>query len=174
MRTNLSISTDSAPVIRSPIKSAKRPHGKVNLSSPAQSEPHTAREASAVPSAQVSQQIQQMPRRTRSHKPAPALFLGDKGVEFRANDFAAARPPREAQKRRVPIPNVPDVDANTLARYESALRVLAGAVGLYLHGASTLARPCVGDVENVEEMIAMIRGFGLPSVGFDATEFGFK
>ena len=105
---------------------------------------------------------------------APALSFGEKSVGNRAKGKPAPRSPGETQKRLVPMPDVPDVNDYTRSRYERALNVLAGAVGLYLHGASTLARPSVGDVENLEEMIAMIRGFGLPSVGFDAPEFGFK
>jgi hypothetical protein len=77
------------------------------------------------------------------------------------------RPP--AHKRQIPAAQFSDANGQALllARYRSALAIMAGAFGLYLHGAATLPNPNMDDVENLEEFTAMIRGFGLPAVGFE-------
>ncbi len=93
---------------------------------------------------------------------------GAKPLKSRANGLPIPRPP--AQQRAKPVAQFSDEQgqARILARYHQLLASMAGAFGLYLHGAATLPQPSIDDLTNIEEFTAMIRGFGLPSVGFDA------
>lgn len=96
-----------------------------------------------------------------------APFSGAKPLKNRANVSPVPRPP--AQKRAIPAAQFSDEkgQAFILARYHQLLARMAGAFGLYLHGAATLPHPSIDDLTNIEEFTAMIRGFGLPSVGFE-------
>jgi hypothetical protein len=103
--------------------------------------------------------------------PVPAVndattpSLGAKPLKIRANALPVPRPP--AHKREIPAAQFSQSQAVIRTRYNESIVIMAGAFGLYLHGAATLPNPSMGDVENVEAFTAMIRGFGLPAVGFD-------
>jgi hypothetical protein len=107
---------------------------------------------------------------------APSPLPGTKGVSSRAKGTSATPPPAVAANRAKPIKRpVPHADTSDTAlairtRYERALADVAGAVGLYLHGAATLANPSMGDVDNVCEVAHTIRQFALPSVGFNVND----
>ncbi len=96
-----------------------------------------------------------------------APISGAKPLKNRAKVLTVPRPP--AQKRAKPAAQFSDEtgQAYILARYHQLLASMAGAFGLYLHGAATLPHPSIDDLTNIEEFTAMIRGFGLPSVGFE-------
>jgi hypothetical protein len=96
---------------------------------------------------------------------ATAPSLGAKPLKIRANALAVPRPP--AHKRGIPAAQFSQSQAMIRTRYNESIVIMAGAFGLYLHGAATLPNPSMGDVENVEAFTAMIRGFGLPAVGFE-------
>jgi hypothetical protein len=96
---------------------------------------------------------------------ATTPFLGAKSLKIRANVVPVPRPP--ADKREIPAAQFSESKAIIRTRYNESIVIMAGAFGLYLHGAATLPNPSMGDVENVEAFTAMIRGFGLPAVGFD-------
>jgi hypothetical protein len=92
-------------------------------------------------------------------------FLGAKPLKSRANGLPVPRPP--APKREIPAAQFSQSQAIIRTRYNESIVIMAGAFGLYLHGAATLPNPSMGDIENVEAFTAMIRGFGLPAVGFE-------
>jgi hypothetical protein len=94
-----------------------------------------------------------------------APFLGAKPLKIRANVVPVPRP--HAHKRAIPAAQFSQSQAIIRTRYNESIVIMAGAFGLYLHGAATLPNPSMGDVENVEAFTAMIRGFGLPAVGFE-------
>jgi hypothetical protein len=94
-----------------------------------------------------------------------APSLGAKPLKSRANGLPVPRPP--AHKREIPAAQFSQSQAIIRTRYNESIVIMAGAFGLYLHGAATLPNPSMGDVENVEAFTAMIRGFGLPAVGFE-------
>jgi hypothetical protein len=94
-----------------------------------------------------------------------APSLGAKPLKSRAKAMAVPRPP--AHKRANPAAQFSQSQAIIRTRYNESIVIMAGAFGLYLHGAATLPNPSMGDVDNVEAFTAMIRGFGLPAVGFE-------
>jgi hypothetical protein len=96
---------------------------------------------------------------------ATAPSLGAKPLKSRANVVPVPRP--LAHKREIPAAQFSESKAIIRTRYNESIVIMAGAFGLYLHGAATLPNSSMGDVENVEAFTAMIRGFGLPAVGFD-------
>jgi hypothetical protein len=78
--------------------------------------------------------------------------------------------PHAKREREIPLPDISETTATIRAQYALALAEAAGAIGLYLHGAASLPNPSLADVENLRDVIGMVRSFALDSVGFHSTK----
>jgi hypothetical protein len=80
--------------------------------------------------------------------------------QSRAKRSAAPPPPRP-----VPAPQLDREREAVRVLYMQAVADVAGAVGLYLHGAATLEHPSMSDIQNVRDVADSIRQFALGTVG---------